>query len=142
LTEIEKDFKDKMGKITDATKKTSAEIAALMANFMATKKLLETPIIIPAPIQMGGGGGGGGGSSSGGAGSSSTKTSTTNIVTNVTANTNASPNAIAAVVTNGIKYGTVNTTTLAGIMAASAPKTAQLSSASVISNRRALYGEI
>jgi hypothetical protein len=122
LNEIEKDFKDKMGKISDATKKTSAEITALMANFMATKKLLETPIVIPAPIQAGGGGvgGGAGGSSSK---SSTNKTSTTNIVTNVTANTNASPNAIAAVVTNGIKYGTVNTTTLAGIMEASARPT-------------------
>jgi hypothetical protein len=140
LTEIEKDFKDKLGKISDATKKTSAEITALLANFNATKKLLETPIIIPAPIQMGGGGGGGGGGSS--SSKSSTTKSTTNIVTNVTANTNASPNAIAAVVTNGIKYGTVNTTTLAGIMAASAPKTTTLSSAQVISNRRALYGEI
>jgi hypothetical protein len=141
LTEIEKDFQDKMGKISDATKKTSAEITKMLANFNATKAILQTPIIIPAPIYAAGGGGVGGG----GGGSTSNKTgttATTNITTNVTANTNASPNAIAAVVTNGIKYGTVNTTTLAGIMAASAPKTAQLSSASVISNRRALYGEI
>jgi hypothetical protein len=122
LTEIEKDFKEKMGKITDATKKTNSEITKMLANFNATKAILEKPIIIPAPIQMGGGGGGGGG---GGSSSSSTSSTagTTNIITSVTANTNASPNAIAAVVTNGIKYGTVNTTTLAGIMTASATPT-------------------
>jgi hypothetical protein len=106
LTEIEKDFKDKMGKISDATKKTSGEITALMANFNATKKLLETPIVIPAPIYAAGGGGGAGGSG-GSSSSSKTTTNTTNITTNVTAQTNASPKAIEAVVTNGIKYGTV-----------------------------------
>jgi DNA-directed RNA polymerase subunit F len=121
LTEIEKDFKDKMGKISDATKATSSEITKMLANFNATKAIMQTPIVIPAPIYAAGASGGGGGGSTGG--SSSTKTATTNITTNVTANTNASPTAIAAVVTNGIKYGTVNTTTLAGIMAASAPKT-------------------
>ena len=122
LTEIEKDFKDKMGKISDATKATSTEITKMLANFNATKAILEKPIIIPAPIYAAGGGGGAAGGGSSG-GSSTTKTATTNITTNVTAQTNASPTAIAAVVTNGIKYGTVNTTTLAGIMAASAPKT-------------------
>ena len=113
LTEIEKDFKDKMGKITDATKKTSSEITALMANFMATKALLEKPIIIPAPIQLGGGGGGLSSGVVAGVTGSKTANTTTNITTNVTANTNASPSAIAAVVTNGIKYGTVTTLPLA-----------------------------
>ena len=132
LTAIEKEFKDKLGKITDATKATNKEITALLTNFNNTKKLLETPIVIPAPIYAAGsgGGGGGGGSSSS---SSSTKTATTNITTNVTANTNASPTAIASVVTNGIKYGTVNTTTLAGITAASAPKTATVKTAQSLS---------
>jgi DNA-directed RNA polymerase subunit F len=107
LTEIEKDFKDKMGKISDATKKTSGEITKMLTNFNATKAILEKPIIIPAPIYAAGGGGAGGG----GGGSSTTNktgsTNTTNITTNVTAQTNASPKAIEAVVTNGIKYGTV-----------------------------------
>jgi hypothetical protein len=105
LTEIEKDFKDKLGKITDATKKTSGEITKMLANFNATKAILEKPIVIPAPIYAAGAGGGGGG----GGGSTTTKTgttNTTNITTNVTAQTNASPKAIEAVVTNGIKYGT------------------------------------
>jgi hypothetical protein len=121
LTEIEKDFKDKMGKISDATKATSLEITKMLANFNATKAILEKPIVIPAPIYAAGAGGGAGGSST--SSSSGSASATTNITTNVTAQTNASPTAIAAVVTNGIKYGTVNTTTLAGIMAASAPKT-------------------
>jgi hypothetical protein len=119
LTEIEKDFKDKMGKITDATKKTNTEITKMLANFNATKALLEKPIIIPAPIYAAGGGGGLSSGVVAGVTGGTNANSTTNIVTNVTAQTNASPNAIAAVVTNGIKYGTVNTTTLAGIMAAS-----------------------
>ena len=117
LTAIEKEFKDKLGKITDATKATNKEITALLTNFNNTKKLLETPIVIPAPIYAAGSGGGGSSSSS--SSSSSSKSNTTNITTNVSANTNASPTAIASVVTNGIKYGTVNTNTLAGITAAS-----------------------
>jgi hypothetical protein len=110
LNEIEKDFRDKMGKISDATKATSSEITKMLANFNSTKSIMQTPIVIPAPIYAAGGGGGvtsAGGSSS----SSSSKNSTTNITTNVTANTNASPTSIAAVVTNGIKYGTVSTST-------------------------------
>jgi hypothetical protein len=107
LTEIEKDFKDKMGKISDATKKTSGEITALLATFNATKAILQTPIVIPAPIYAAGGGGGGGGGSSSSKTTTTTKAPVTNITTNVTANTNASPAAIASVVTNGIKYGTV-----------------------------------
>jgi DNA-directed RNA polymerase subunit F len=122
LTEIEKDFKDKMGKISDATKATSSEITKMLANFNATKAILEKPIIIPAPIYAAGGGGGGGGGSSSSS-SSTAQTATTNIVTNVTASTNASPSAIANAVTNAAKFGTVNTTTLAGIAAASAPQT-------------------
>jgi DNA-directed RNA polymerase subunit F len=106
LTEIEKDFKDKMGKISDATKKTSGEITKMLANFNATKAILEKPIIIPAPIYAAGGGGGAGGGAGGSTTTKTGTTNTTNITTNVTAQTNASPKAIEAVVTNGIKYGT------------------------------------
>jgi DNA-directed RNA polymerase subunit F len=108
LTEIEKDFKDKLGKITDATKKTSSEITAMLANFNAAKTLMTTPIVIPAPIQAGGGGYGLGSGVVAGVTGSKTTTNNTNITTNVTAQTNASPKAIEAVVTNGIKYGTVS----------------------------------
>jgi DNA-directed RNA polymerase subunit F len=106
LTEIEKDFKDKMGKISDATKKTSGEITKMLANFNATKAILEKPIIIPAPIYAAGGGAAGGGGAGGSTTTKTGTTNTTNITTNVTAQTNASPKAIEAVVTNGIKYGT------------------------------------
>jgi hypothetical protein len=129
LTAIEKDFKDKLGKITDATKATNKEITNLLTNFNSTKKLLETPIVIPAPVYAAGSGSGGGLSSGVVAGVKGSTSATTNITTNVTANTNASPTAIATVVTNGIKYGTVNTTTLAGILAASGT-TSNTSSAS------------
>jgi hypothetical protein len=113
LTEIEKDFKDKMGKITDATKATNTEITKMLANFNTTKAILEKPIVIPAPIYAAGGGGSlASGAVAGVTGGKST-TSTTNITTNVTAQTNASPSSIAAVVTNGIKYGTVTTMPLA-----------------------------
>ena len=115
LNEIEKDFKDKMGKISDATKKTNSEIAALMANFAATKKMLETPIVIPAPIYAASSGGGGYVNTTTAAGvAAASKTNTTNITTNVAASTNASPAAIANSVTAAIRLGTtgaVNTQT-------------------------------
>ncbi len=114
LTAIQKEFDDKLKKITDATKATNKEITNLLTNFNSTKKILETPIVIPAPIYAGGSGGGGGGSSSssGSKTSSTTKTTSTNITTNVTANTNASPAAIATSVTNAIKLGTSGGTTI------------------------------
>jgi hypothetical protein len=108
LNAIQKEFDEKLKKITDATKATNKEITNLLTNFNNTKKILETPIIIPAPIYAAGSGGGGSSSGSSSSSSSTKKTSTTNITTNVTANTNASPTAIASVVTNGIKYGTVS----------------------------------
>jgi hypothetical protein len=106
LTEIEKDFKDKMGKISDATKATSSEITKMLANFNATKAILEKPIIIPAPIYAAGGGGGLASGVIAGVNGAKTTNNTTNITTNVTAQTNANPKDIEAVVTNGIKYGT------------------------------------
>jgi molecular chaperone GrpE (heat shock protein) len=135
LNEIEKDFKDKLGKITDATKATTAAITAMIANFNAAKALMMTPIVIPAPVNAAGGAGGVGGTN----GSTTNKngtTAVTNINTNVTANTNASPAAIAASVVSAAKFGTVNTTTLAGIMAASAPKTTTPTAYSLSANLR------
>jgi hypothetical protein len=69
---------------------------------------------------------------------------TTNITNNVTGLNLTDPNATAAVITNGIKYGTavtVNTTTYEGVLAASkialAPK---LTSMEIVANRRAANG--
>jgi len=107
LKAIQKEFEEKLAKITDATKATNKEIAALLANFNATKKLLETPIVIPAPIQAGAVGGSTNTTTLAGiAKASGTTSNTTNITTKVTANTNASPAAIATSVTNAIKLGT------------------------------------
>jgi hypothetical protein len=106
LTAIEKEFKDKLKKITDATKATNKEITNLLSNFNSTKKILETPIIIPAPVYAAGTGGGGSLSSGAVGGVKGSTSSTQNISTTVYASTNASPTAIASVVTNGIKYGT------------------------------------
>ena len=111
LTAIQKEFDEKLKKITDATKATNKEITNLLTNFNNTKKILETPIVIPAPIYAAGSGGGGGGGSSSSS-SSTSKTSTTNITTKITANTNASPTAIATSVTNAIKLGTAGGATI------------------------------
>ena len=106
LTAIQKEFDEKLKKITDATKATNKEITALLTNFNNTKKILETPIVIPAPIYAAGSGGGSSGGGSSSSSSSTSKTSTTNITTNVSASTNASPAAIANSVTAAIKLGT------------------------------------
>jgi hypothetical protein len=71
--------------------------------------------------------------------------SITNINTNITGTNLTNPSATASSVVSAIKYGTavtVNTTTLAGIAAASATKSTTQSSAQIIANRRAMYGEI
>jgi hypothetical protein len=108
LTAIQKEFDEKLKKITDATKATNKEITALLTNFNSTKKLLETPIIIPAPIQVGQGGSNLSSGAVAGVKGATNQSNTTNISTTVNASTNASPSAIASVVTNGIKYGTVS----------------------------------
>jgi hypothetical protein len=106
LTEIEKDFKDKLGKIKDATKATTSEITKMLANFNATKAILEKPIVIPAPIYAATSGGGGYVNTTTAAGvAAASGARTTNVTTNVTANTNASPAAIATAVTNAAKFG-------------------------------------
>jgi hypothetical protein len=74
-----------------------------------------------------------------------TPTPTTNIVTNITGVNLTNPGSTASSVVSAIKYGnavTVNTTTLAGIEAASAAKSTTMTSAQIIANRRAMYGEI
>jgi hypothetical protein len=67
------------------------------------------------------------------------------IITNISGTNLTNPSATASSVVSAIKYGTavtVNTTTLAGIAAASATKSTTQSSAQIIANRRAQYGEI
>ena len=139
LSAIQKDFEEKLGKINDATKATVAAIAAL-------KSAIASANAMTISVGSGGGGGGGGG---GGVVVTPVKPAVTPIPSFATAGakgyegmtqaqvnaelarergnvsvtvntTNAtSPAAIATSVVNEIKFGTVNTTTLAGIMAAS-----------------------
>jgi hypothetical protein len=145
LAAIQKDFDDKLGKITDATKATIAAITALKSAMASASALTVT---------SGGGGGGGGGSlitgnktpivvtpvkpvvpvipsfaTAGAKGYEGMTQAQVNAELlrergnkiSVTVNTTnaTSPTAIATSVVNEIKFGTVNTTTLAGIMAAS-----------------------
>jgi hypothetical protein len=120
LKAIQKEFEEKLSKITDATKATNKEITALLTNFNNTKKLLETPIVIPAPIKAGTVTGGTTNTTTlAGIATASGTTPTTNITTNVTANTNASPSAIANAVTNAAKFGVAtNSNAYKGMMLA------------------------
>jgi hypothetical protein len=117
-----------------------AEVAAAMAALGAQQAAMAA--MQNAPVYSFAGGGGGGSSSTGSTGTGGT---TVNNNTTVNAFTNANPNSIATAVTNAAKFSapvTVNTTTLAGIMAASAvkPTTATLSSAQIVANRRQAQG--
>lgn len=110
LDTIQKDFDEKLGKITDATKKTAKEINALVTSFNTTKKLLETPIVIPAPIYAGTSGGGSSSSSSSKS-SSSTPSNTTVINNNVNGYNLTSPSQTADQVVSMIKFGQTVTST-------------------------------
>lgn len=126
LTAIEKDFQEKLGSINNATNNTKNAILAMVAALNAARALAAQPMPTPTystPVYSGGGGGGGGSSS----------TSSTNVTVNQT--TNASPQSTATAVVNAIKFSqsqslnlygspamnskSTNTTTLAGIAAAS-----------------------
>jgi hypothetical protein len=116
-----------------------AEVAAAMAALGAQQAAMAAMASAPVYSYVGSTGGGSTGSTGG--------TSTTvNNNTTVNAFTNANPNAIATAVTNAAKFSapvTVNTTTLAGIMAASAVKPsspAPLTSAQIVAARRASQG--
>ena len=147
LAAIQKDFEDKLGKITDATKATIAAIAALKAAMAAASALTVSsggsssntqnlkpsanglpqlpmiggaivPVVAQIPTFA----------TAGGRGYENMTQAQVNAElarergnVSVTVNTTnaTSPAAIATSVVNEIKFGTVNTNTLAGIMAAS-----------------------
>jgi hypothetical protein len=128
LASAQKDYQDAIDEINKATQKKLADLklklaevaqamAALGASQAAYAAMQNAPVykpVVAATLPKTG-------SASGGSGGT-----TTNITTNVTGVNMTDPNTTASVITNGIKYGTavtVNTTTLAGIAAASAPKT-------------------
>jgi hypothetical protein len=116
-----------------------AEVAAAMAALGAKQAAMAAMASAPVYSFAGSGGGGGGGGST-----ASTSGTTVNNNTTVNAFTNANAGAIATAVTNAAKFSapvTVNTTTLAGIMAASGmSSTPTLTSAQIVANRRQAQG--
>jgi hypothetical protein len=117
IDEINKSTQKKLADLKLKLAEVAAAMSALGASQAAYAAMQNAPVYTPvvaakAPVS--------------GSGSGSSGGSTTNITTNVTGVNMTDPNTTASVITNGIKYGTavtVNTTTLAGIAAASAPKT-------------------
>jgi hypothetical protein len=134
---IDKINKDTQAKIADLKLKL-AEVAALMASLgaqqAAAAAMANAPTFVNIP-----GGTGSSGTPFGQAGGT-----VTNNNVSVTGYNLTSPAATGATVSNQLKYGsTVNTTTLAGILAASAPKATTptpLTSAQIVANRRAAQG--
>ena len=127
LLDAQKDYEKAIDEINTSTQKKLADLklklaevaaamAALGASQAAYAAMQKAPVFTPVVAAKAPATGSTGG----------TTGNTTNITTNVTGVNMADANTTAAVITNGIKYGTavtVNTTTLAGIAAASAPKT-------------------
>jgi hypothetical protein len=141
LIEAQVAYQKAIDEIQKATEKKLADLKAKLAEVAAAMAALGAQqaafaAMQAAPVYTFGGGGGGGSTSSTG-----TKTTTVNNNTTVNAFTNANPGSIATAVTNAAKFSapvTVNTNTLAGIMAASAmkptvaaPKVAQSMSANL-----------
>jgi hypothetical protein len=132
---IDKIQKDTEKKLADLKAKL-AEVAKAMAALGAQQAAMAAMAKAPTYTFSGSTGGGSTGTTTGGG-------TTVNNNTTVNAFTNANPNAIATAVTNAAKFSapiTTNTTTLAGIMAASGVKTPALSSAQIVANRRRSLG--
>lgn len=113
-----------------------AEVAAAMAALGAQQAAFAAMQSAPVYSYAGGSTGGGGGRSD------SAASATINNNTTVNAYTNASAGSIATAVTNAAKFSapvTVNTTTLAGIMAASAVKP-KIATMDIVNNRRQAQG--
>ena len=131
LAAINADYQDKMGKIQNANAATIASINALKAAMAAAASLTVTPY---NPLS--------GMTASSGGGSSTTYNPLTGMVVNnnttVNASTNASAASIAAAASSAAKLAstvTVNTTTLAGIMAASKQTTPTVAQTTGVSNK-------
>ena len=106
LAEIQAEFEEKMGKATDATNVTKKAVADLVAAFNSAKALMQTPIVIPAPVQAPTGGGGGfTGTAAWRKGEEASMAALNNINVNVTGVNLTSPQATTNAVVNGIKYG-------------------------------------
>jgi hypothetical protein len=125
LIEAQVAYQKAIDEIQKATEKKLADLRAKLAEVAAAMAALGAQqaafaAMQAAPVYTFGGGLGGSKTDS-----AASKTTTVNNNTTVNAFTNANPNSIATAVTNAAKFSapvTVNTTTLAGIMAASAIK--------------------
>jgi len=129
VDEIQKATEKKLADLKAKLAEVAAAMAALGAQQAAFAAMQAAPVYSFA-----------GGGSSGSGGSTGGSSSTVNNNTTVNAFTNANPNAIATAVTNAAKFSapvTVNTTTLAGIMAASAikPTTASINTPQGVTNK-------
>jgi hypothetical protein len=136
IDEIQKATEKKLADLRAKLAEVAAAMAALGAQQAAFAAMQAAPQFVFA----------GGSSSSSGTPFGQAGGTTVNNNTTVNAFTNANPNAIATAVTNAAKFSapvTVNTTTLAGIAAASkiavAPK---LTSMEILASRRAAQGYI
>jgi hypothetical protein len=122
LIEAQVSYQKAIDEIQKATEKKLADLRAKLAEVAAAMAALGAQqaafaAMQAAPVYTFAGSTGGGST-----GSTGTKTTTVNNNTTVNAFTNANPSSIATAVTNAAKFSapvTVNTTTLAGIMAAS-----------------------
>lgn len=129
VDEIQKATEKKLADLKAKLAEVAEAMAALGAQQAAFAAMQAAPVYSFAGSGSSGSGGSTGGSSS-----------TVNNNTTVNAFTNANPNAIATAVTNAAKFSapvTVNTTTLAGIMAASAmkPTTASINTPQGVTNK-------
>jgi phage-related protein len=130
IDEIQKATEKKLADLRAKLAEVAAAMAALGAQQAAMAAMASAPVYVTPSS-------GGSFNSSGGVGSS---TYGPTINTTVNAFTNANPNSIATAVTNAAKFSapvTVNTTTLAGIMAASAvkPTTASINTTQGTTNK-------
>jgi hypothetical protein len=117
IDEINKSTQKKLADLKLKLAEVAAAMSALGASQAAYAAMQKAPVYTPVVAAK---------APTTGSGSTASGGNTTNITTNVTGVNMTDANTTAAVITNGIKYGTavtVNTTTLAGIAAASAPKT-------------------
>jgi hypothetical protein len=134
IDDINTSTKKKLADLKDKLAEVAAAMAALKQSQLALSAMQNAPVFTPIVAAQ---------SKPGDPGFVGPVANTTNITNNVTGVNMTDPNTTASVITNGIKYGTavtVNTTTLAGIMQASAPKVTKPSAADIIMARRQANG--
>jgi hypothetical protein len=134
IDDINTSTKKKLADLKDKLADVAAAMAALKQSQLALSAMQNAPVFTPVVANQ---------LKPGDKGFVGPVANTTNITNNVTGVNMTDPGTTAAVITNGIKYGTavtVNTTTLAGIMQASAPKVTKPSSMDIVAAARQRNG--